>query len=436
MAKTGTDAAIRKWIVDYYDGSWFDYRVVWLNRGTLAKHFGYWEPHIRNHAESLLNMNKQVAARVNPKPGERVLDAGCGVGGSSIWLARTFGLNTVGISLSEKELERARRYAKERGLEAQCTFEVQDFVATTFPDESFDIVWAQESFCHAMDKGAWMKEMFRLLKPGGRLVIEDWFRPRRPYHPADEAMFREWLRGWAIEDLATRDEVVEDARAAGFADTRLDDITPHVIRSVRRLYGMTVALFPGAYLGKLVKLRSEVLHRNIVSARLQWRARNRNLWISGIFSARKPEAPEEPKPSKRQAEAEPAPMPPAASTTSAEPPAVEFVQSPPEDTAGPAPARAAEAAAKGKKKDKAGTARAKKEDKAEPAAKAKAEHKAEPAAESPQSNGEKAAKPKTRAAKSSQPHDERAAKPKPRPASAKSENPPKDATTGEPSASE
>lgn len=307
MVKPSTDAATRKWIVDYYDGSWFDYRVVWLNQGTLAKHFGYWEPNTRNHEESLLNMNKQVAARANPKPGERVLDAGCGVGGSSIWLARTYGLNTVGISLSEKELQRARRYAKERGLEAQCTFEVQDFVSTTFPDESFDIVWAQESFCHAMDKGAWMKEMFRVLKPGGRLVIEDWFRPTRPYHPADEKMYREWLRGWAIDDLATTNEIIDDATNAGFANAKLDDITPHVIRSVKRLYAMTVALFPGAYIGKLIKLRGDVLHGNIVSARLQWRARNRNLWISGIFSAQKPEAPaEEPK---EEVKAEAAPKP-------------------------------------------------------------------------------------------------------------------------------
>jgi hypothetical protein len=108
-------------------------------------------------------------------------------------------------------------------------------------------------------------------------------------------MYREWLRGWAIDDLATSEEIVADATNAGFVNAKVEDITPHVIKSVKRLYAMTVALFPGAYIGKLIKLRSEVLHRNIVSARLQWRARNRNLWISGIFSAQKPEAPAKPK---------------------------------------------------------------------------------------------------------------------------------------------
>lgn len=288
MAIKSTDSATRKAVVDYYDGSWFDYRVIWLDRGNLAKHFGYWEPDTRNHSQSLTNMNRQVAARVNPKPGERVLDAGCGIGGSSMWLARTFGVNTVGISLSANELERARRYAKAKGLEDQCTFQQEDFIATSFPDESFDIVWAQESVCHTIHKDAFCAEAYRLLKPGGRMVMEDWFRPRRPYDAKDEKLFSDWLRGWAIEDLATREEITGYAADAGFENVVLEDITPYMLRSARHLYMVTAALYPGAVLLRALKLRTKVLHENMISARLQWRAHVRNLWFAGILSAQKP----------------------------------------------------------------------------------------------------------------------------------------------------
>ncbi|MGQ0678878.1 MAG: SAM-dependent methyltransferase [Actinomycetota bacterium] len=288
MVDIKTDEATKKAVVEYYDGSWFDYRVIWLDRGNLAKHFGYWEDGIRTHSQSLLNMNKHVAARVDPKPGERVLDAGCGIGGSSMWLAKTFGVTTVGISLSARELDRARRYSTARGLQGQCSFEQQDFIATDFPDQSFDIVWAQESSCHTTQKDAFAQETFRLLKPGGRMVIEDWFRPRRPYLPEDEKLFADWLRGWAIEDLPTRQEIVGSCEKAGFVDVKLDDITPQMLRSARHLYYTTIALYPGAHMLRWAKVRTEVLHANLVSARLQWRAYKRDLWFAGILVAHKP----------------------------------------------------------------------------------------------------------------------------------------------------
>ena len=301
MAKIQTDATTKKWVVDYYDGSWFDYRLIWLNGDNLGKHFGYWEPGVtRSQGESLVNMNRQMALRVDPQPGQRVLDAGCGVGGTSMWLARNYGVDTVGISISSRELERARRYVARRGLADQCSFEQQDYIATTFPENTFDIVWAQESSCHSRHKDRFVAEAFRVLKPGGRLVIEDWYRTGRPFHPADEKLLHHFLGCWAIPDIPTREEITGYCSDAGFTDVRFDDITPYMLRSARHLYIVTASLYPGAFLLRSMRLRTKVLHDNLRAARGQWRAHVRGLWIAGIVSARKPAEPErgplEPKP--------------------------------------------------------------------------------------------------------------------------------------------
>jgi tocopherol O-methyltransferase len=71
-------------------------------------------------------------------------------------------------------------------------------------------------------------------------------------------------------------------------DVRLDDITPYMLRSARRLYATTIALYPGAVLLHALKIRDDVLHANLLAARLQWRAHRRDLWFAGILVAHKP----------------------------------------------------------------------------------------------------------------------------------------------------
>ncbi|HLI56373.1 MAG TPA: class I SAM-dependent methyltransferase, partial [Actinomycetota bacterium] len=158
-------------IVKYYDGTWFDYRVVWMR--NLGMHWGYWDDATRTHAESLTNMSRVLAERAAIKPGMRVLDAGCGVGGPALWLAASYGVNVVGVTLSEVQLGRARKYAAKRGLEHLVRFEIADFTKLPYDDASFDIVWAQESVCHvpAAGKQAFLREACRVLKPGGSMLM-------------------------------------------------------------------------------------------------------------------------------------------------------------------------------------------------------------------------------------------------------------------------
>jgi cyclopropane fatty-acyl-phospholipid synthase-like methyltransferase len=275
-------------IVKYYDGTWFDYRVVWM-RG-LGMHWGYWDDETRNHAQSLTNMTRALAERASMRPGMRVLDAGCGVGGPALWLAETYGVEVVGVTLSEVQLARARKYAARRKLEHLVRFEIADFTALPYDEGSFDVVWAQESVCHvpADAKQLFLKEAGRVLKPGGRMLMEDWFRIARPYTVDSEALMHEWLEGWAIDDLATTDEITGWSRDAGFGDVDLRNITPFAFRSIRRLHRLARWLGPGGLILKALHLRTDVEQANLRSAKLQWAAYQRNLWMIGLLSATKP----------------------------------------------------------------------------------------------------------------------------------------------------
>ncbi len=59
----------------YYDETWLDYRMLWLNSQNRAIHFGYWEKHTRSHAQSLLAMNRVLASHLGIRSGQRILDA-------------------------------------------------------------------------------------------------------------------------------------------------------------------------------------------------------------------------------------------------------------------------------------------------------------------------------------------------------------------------
>ncbi len=274
-------------VVAYYDHTWLDYRLLWLNRRTLSVHFGYTDTTTRGHADALLNMNRVLADRAGIQAGARVLDAGCGVGGSSIWLAQARDAIVVGITPVASQVARARRFAAARNLGDRIAFEQADYTSTPFRDASFDIVWALESVCHAPDKAAFYREAARLLGPGGRLVIAEYIRATRPLSPRGEHLLHQWLDGWAIPDLDTRAEHVAHAAAAGLADARIDDITAHARPSLRRLYQLTRWSYLLAVAGRAVGIRSAIQHGNVIGSLCQYQALDRDLWFYGILSATK-----------------------------------------------------------------------------------------------------------------------------------------------------
>ena len=104
-------------------------------------------------------------------PKTTLLDVGCGIGGSSRILAKDYNFDVTGVTISPQQVKRAQELTPK---DVDAKFAVDDAMALSFPDASFDVVWSVEAGPHMPDKAVFAKELLRVLKPGGILVVADW----------------------------------------------------------------------------------------------------------------------------------------------------------------------------------------------------------------------------------------------------------------------
>ena len=271
-----------------YDQTWSGARFSWLNEDNLAQHLGYWDDSTHTHAESLIKMNRVMADRIGIENGDRIFDAGCGYGGTSLWLAKEYEARVLGVTISADQVERANYYAKQKGLKELVNFEQKDFLNTDFADASFDVFWAQESVCHVGDRQGFLTEAYRLLKPGGWLIIEDCYLFDRPYSAAEKQMLESWFTDVLIPTLPTNNEFIHWAETVGFQDIELEDISSFVKPSYDRI-GLTCRLMnPIVFIAKVFNLQADILQKYGRGMFIQQQTFKGNLWFVGICSARKP----------------------------------------------------------------------------------------------------------------------------------------------------
>ena len=274
-------------IIAYYDETRYDYKVAWDDSPTPAVHFGYYLEGNEKHQDALMNTNRALADMVGIKTGDKVLDAGCGKGGSCFWLAMNYNVEAVGITPVQSQIDDCRTQAKKLKLENQTTFYQADYCNTPFEKESFDVVWACESLCHARDKSKFYQEAYRILKPGGRIIIAEYLRTDRPLATKQEQLLKGWLNRWAIEDIDSSAEHQSHAKNAGFQELQIRDVTNHMEKSLRILHNNSNKWLWAGKLLRRLRIRTKVQYDNMYASVLQYQALQQQLWFYAFITAQK-----------------------------------------------------------------------------------------------------------------------------------------------------
>jgi tocopherol O-methyltransferase len=210
-------------------------RYLNYSGSTLAWHFGLWDESVSTVEQALLRSNEILVEGCGVGPGCQVLDTGCGVGGLAIYLAERYGARVTGVTVCEPHVDLAGRLASERGVGSLVSFRNRNFEALDFEDASFDLVVAQEAFCHAQDRVAYLRGVRRVLRPGGRWRAVDGFLGDTPLDEAAEQFHRDAQAGWKIPPLARWRDVGDLLGEVGFVDVLARDLSELALPGARAL---------------------------------------------------------------------------------------------------------------------------------------------------------------------------------------------------------
>ncbi|XP_058788531.1 cycloartenol-C-24-methyltransferase [Vicia villosa] len=168
--------------------------------------------------ESIKRHEHFLALQLGLKPGQKVLDVGCGIGGPLREISRFSSTSVTGLNNNEYQITRGKALNRKTGVDKSCNFVKADFMKMPFEDNSFDAVYAIEATCHAPDAYGCYKEIYRVLKPGQCFAAYEWcmtdsFDPNNQEHQKIKA---EIEIGDGLPDIRLTTKCLEALTQAGF----------------------------------------------------------------------------------------------------------------------------------------------------------------------------------------------------------------------------
>lgn len=219
------DSVRKKSIQFHYDLSTLFYRAFWGRH----IHHGLWEQD-ESPVVAQQRLTETLAGLAGIKRGDAVLDVGCGMGGSSIHLAKVLGCQVTGVTLSPVQRRWATWEAWRSGVQSSTRFLCHDAETLELPDESMDVVWSIECTEHLYDKARFFQRAARWVRPGGRVAICAWLAGERTDPEAQQRVF-DVCEGFLCPSLGTAADYDNWMTAAGLQMEQEINWTDRVART-------------------------------------------------------------------------------------------------------------------------------------------------------------------------------------------------------------
>lgn len=219
------DTSLNNRIQNFYDASSRLWEQIWGEH----MHHGYYGADglsKKERRQAQIDLIEELLHWSNPNPVTNLLDVGCGIGGSSLYLAQRYHARATGITLSPVQAQRAQERASEQGLSAKTNFLVADALNMPFEDNSFDLVWTLESGEHMPDKVKFLQECYRVLQPGGTLIMATWcHRPtdQSPLNQNEQKLLADIYRVYCLPYVISLPEYTEIATQLPLQDLKTAD---------------------------------------------------------------------------------------------------------------------------------------------------------------------------------------------------------------------
>jgi tocopherol O-methyltransferase len=188
-------------------------------------HHGYWKLGTETKEEAQEQLIRELVARAQIERGARILDVGCGLGGTAVFLNKALGADVTGITISSTQVELGNALICQNRANARVL--LMDAEALEL-DQHFDVVWSVEAISHLSNKRECFRSIARSLDPKGKVVIADWFNSNT-LPIAEASQFLEPVeRAMLVPKLEPVRAYMNHMSDAGLSVTIFEDLTAKV----------------------------------------------------------------------------------------------------------------------------------------------------------------------------------------------------------------